>query len=36
MPAHHHCNAHAGLPRVWLGWGELGNRKAQLQAEQNE
>ncbi|KAJ5517654.1 hypothetical protein N7453_000076 [Penicillium expansum] len=36
MPAHHHCNAHAGLPRVWLGWGELGNRKAQLQADQNE
>ncbi|CAP96378.1 hypothetical protein PCH_Pc21g14810 [Penicillium rubens Wisconsin 54-1255] len=36
MPAHHHCNAHAGLPRVWLGWGELGNRKAQLQAEQND
>ncbi|KGO63608.1 hypothetical protein PITC_049900 [Penicillium italicum] len=36
MPAHHHCNAHAGLPRVWLGWGELGNRKAQLQANQNE
>ncbi|OQE24856.1 hypothetical protein PENFLA_c009G09659 [Penicillium flavigenum] len=36
MPAHHHCNAHAGLPRVWLGWGELGNRKAQLQAEQDD
>ncbi|CAG8109985.1 unnamed protein product [Penicillium nalgiovense] len=36
MPAHYHCNAHAGLPRVWLGWGELGNRKAQLQAEQDE
>ncbi|KUM60997.1 hypothetical protein ACN42_g6130 [Penicillium freii] len=36
MPAHHHCNAHAGLPRVWLGWGELGNRKAQLQEEQND
>ncbi|KXG51450.1 uncharacterized protein PGRI_094620 [Penicillium griseofulvum] len=36
MPAHHHCNAHAGLPRVWLGWGELGNRKAQLQARQEE
>ncbi|KAJ5443044.1 hypothetical protein N7445_004795 [Penicillium cf. griseofulvum] len=36
MPAHHHCNAHAGLPRVWLGWGELGNRKAQLQAQQDE
>ncbi|KAJ5837125.1 hypothetical protein N7447_003151 [Penicillium robsamsonii] len=36
MPAHHHCNPHAGLPRVWLGWGELGNRKAQLQAEQDE
>ncbi|KAI3288662.1 hypothetical protein DTO002I6_7247 [Penicillium roqueforti] len=36
MPAHYHCNSHTGLPRVWLGWGELGNRKAQLQAEQNE
>ncbi|KAJ5958035.1 uncharacterized protein N7479_005185 [Penicillium vulpinum] len=35
MPGHHHCNAHTGLPRVWLGWGELGDRKAQLQAEQN-
>ncbi|KAJ5602362.1 hypothetical protein N7537_005318 [Penicillium hordei] len=36
MPAHHHCNAHSGLPRVWLGWGELGNRKAQLQEEQHD
>ncbi|KAJ5165649.1 uncharacterized protein N7500_007479 [Penicillium coprophilum] len=36
MPPHYHCNAHAGLPRVWLGWGELGNRKAQLQAEQDK
>ncbi|KAF7523673.1 hypothetical protein PCG10_006429 [Penicillium crustosum] len=36
MPAHHHCNAHSGLPRVWLGWGELGNRKAQLQEEQQD
>ncbi|KAJ5500822.1 hypothetical protein N7463_008072 [Penicillium fimorum] len=36
MSAHHHCNPHAGLPRVWLGWGELGNRKAQLQAKQDE
>jgi hypothetical protein len=24
------------VDRVWLGWGELGNRKAQLQAEQDE
>ncbi|KAJ5684978.1 hypothetical protein N7536_007597 [Penicillium majusculum] len=36
MSAHHHCNAHSGLPRVWLGWGELGNRKAQLQEEQQD
>ncbi|KAJ9481569.1 hypothetical protein VN97_g11902 [Penicillium thymicola] len=36
MPPHHHCNTHAGLPRVWLGWGELGNRKAQLQGEQQD
>ncbi|CAI7600723.1 unnamed protein product [Penicillium glandicola] len=36
MPSHHHCNAHSGLPRIWLGWGELGNRKSQLQAEQNK
>ncbi|KAJ5365992.1 hypothetical protein N7517_008878 [Penicillium concentricum] len=36
MPSHHHCDPHAGLPRVWLGWGELGNRKAQLQTQQDE
>ncbi|KAJ5146528.1 uncharacterized protein N7515_001092 [Penicillium bovifimosum] len=31
-----HCPAHAGLPRVWLGWGELGNRKAQLERTRKE
>ncbi|KOS41815.1 hypothetical protein ACN38_g7317 [Penicillium nordicum] len=36
MSPHYHCNTHAGLPRVWLGWGELGNRKAQLQEEQQD
>ncbi|KAJ5795310.1 hypothetical protein N7457_001909 [Penicillium paradoxum] len=31
LPPHYPCHAHAGLPRAWLGWGELGNRKAELE-----
>ncbi|CAG8109050.1 unnamed protein product [Penicillium olsonii] len=35
MKAHYHCDAHNGLPRVWLGWGELKSRKPELQATQD-
>ncbi|KAJ5575550.1 hypothetical protein N7535_002476 [Penicillium sp. DV-2018c] len=35
MPSRH-CSAHTGLPKVWLGWGELGNRKAQLDRTRKE
>ncbi|CAG8919406.1 unnamed protein product [Penicillium salamii] len=32
---HLHCDTHSGLPRVWLGWGELNTRKPELQAIQD-
>ncbi|CAG8405576.1 unnamed protein product [Penicillium salamii] len=35
MGGHFHCDTHNGLPRVWLGWGELKTRKPELQAIQD-
>ncbi|KAJ5775061.1 uncharacterized protein N7511_000072 [Penicillium nucicola] len=29
------CAPHAGLPKVWLGFGEIGDRQFQLQAKQD-
>jgi hypothetical protein len=29
------CTPHAGLPKVWLGFGELGERQLELQAKQD-
>ncbi|KAJ6070915.1 hypothetical protein N7467_012234 [Penicillium canescens] len=30
------CNPHAGLPKVWLGFGEIGDRQAELQVKQDK
>ncbi|KAJ6034270.1 hypothetical protein N7499_001479 [Penicillium canescens] len=30
------CTPHAGLPKVWLGFGEIGDRQTELQVKQDE